>query len=69
MCSGLFVAGITQVTAGSASIYLRNNCAQLAQSNSRVQSGKACPQNPAEQIALLKGLVDDNRDTVPSSGR
>src|SRR5205823_6677945 len=27
-CSGLFVAGITQVTAGCAMIHLRNNCAQ-----------------------------------------
>lgn len=31
--------------------------------------GQGLPANPAEQIALLKGLVDDNRDTVRSSGR
>ena len=40
MCSGLLVAGITQVTSGSASMYLRNNCAQLVRSISRARPGR-----------------------------
>src|SRR6185312_16546266 len=39
MCSGLLVPGMTAVTVGLASRYLRKNCAQLLQSNSAAQSG------------------------------
>jgi hypothetical protein len=41
-CLGFAVSVSTQVTAGFESINLRENCAQLLQSNSAAQSGNSC---------------------------
>ena len=64
MCSGLLVAGITQVTRRLGKyIFEEQLCPARAIEFVR-PVGQGLPANPAEQIALLKGLVDDNRDTA-----
>ena len=64
ICSGFPVAGIAQVTAGSAIRYLRKSCAQLAQWNSAAHSGQTPPPHLAEHAAGLERLVDNDRDAA-----
>ena len=57
MCSGLPVAGMTQVTAGSARMYFRNSCAQLVQSNSAAHSGTGFPRTRRNMPPVSKGWL------------
>jgi hypothetical protein len=72
MCSGLAVAGMTQVTAGSAIMYLRKSCAQLVQSNSAAHSGKARPRTRLNMLPVSKGwltIVATRRAAATGSSR
>ena len=59
-CCGLSVAGITQVTAGCATIHFNKNCAQEWQSNSAAHAGNGFAGNDLKNTAAPKWTINEN---------
>ena len=59
-CCGLFVAGMTQVTAGCDTIHFNRNCAQEWQSNSAAQAGSGFWGNNLKYAATAERTIDND---------